>query len=1084
MKVFATVVQSRGLRGSTASGMLAASLLAAAVHAQDARTTQPAQSDDLVTLSPFVINAERDTGFVPASSLAGGRLAGDLKDTPVAYSVVTRDFIDALGITNISDAANWTPNSVTYVASNGGGYGDDASSSPGSFNVRGAGGGRGQRNFFNYYAPNDSYAAERFDMGRGPNAILFGNGGLGGVATTTTKQAKVNRTFGELSQLVGSWDTYRTTIDYNRGYKDKFAVRLAGVYGDAGGWRLKQFDKIKAGFLTTTFNLGKNTTVRAEGEYGEVARNQTFTNLTDRLSGWDGKTTFSGVATTLPSNANAIGVTRRNVGYNVYDPYSGLKDTVMSYQWDPITMGGGQSTGTPVAGYLPVPGSPGFGTDNATILYARNVPENRFANAIAGSEYRMPSRSFSLASDWPVLTERFRDLQVTVDHRIRNVYFQFAADANRTDQRTYTMDVRGNNQMFIDINRVLPNGAPNPHFLQPYADANLRRNVNYRDADAWRFAVGSFKDAGKWGYYTFNVMGGSSTNTYGNKALNLSLAQNADHRRWGSSGNELTETDRIRIRRYWNEPYRPFTAPSTMTYIDPINRIEKTVTPIWAVENDRADSSQDTKSRYDYLITAFNAKFFRNKLVVLGALRADKYHSVNFQQIKAGDYDPDNWNGLTAIFKPEAPEDYATLMYTPKDTAGKPTGPAVSADARPRDGNGNRLAQYAGDRFKDDYNAPAVDKSNVTKSVGAVWHMTNWVSPYVNYAETYNPPGYIQLLDSSFPPATVAKGIDVGLRFSLLKSRLNLTVLYYTNKELNNSVGASLNGTINGLLACNALGDTSTAGRNKRGVGNLPAIANDLRDREADGFELEAVANMSKQWRLMFNVGLPKVYEDNAYRLTRKYLDENWDMLKQIALDAGVRIDANNVASVDTSIPVNERSPDVNTAVNNYNSLVQNRNNLITNKRIVQDQPSFNIFTDYTIGSGRLKGLRIGIGTQWRGKQIAAYQANDTIVDPANPTRAIDDPDRSAYTALYTPNTYHNEVLTLGYSMRLASQKELRFDVRVNNLLNRQGAIYSSGSTALRPRNGDYTSPARETVCGNFAYQEPLSIKFTTTLKF
>lgn len=102
---------------------------------------------DAVVLSPFTVSTDRDSGFVAASSLAGGRLATDLKDTPVAYSVITRDFIDALGLTNAFEAASWSPNTVISIASNGGGVGDDVSGSPGSYNVRGAGGGRGQRNF-------------------------------------------------------------------------------------------------------------------------------------------------------------------------------------------------------------------------------------------------------------------------------------------------------------------------------------------------------------------------------------------------------------------------------------------------------------------------------------------------------------------------------------------------------------------------------------------------------------------------------------------------------------------------------------------------------------------------------------------------------------------------------------------------------------------------------------------------------------------------------------------------------------------------------------------------------------------------
>src|SRR6267142_456584 len=68
--------------------------------ATTAPTTAPTKEETLV-LSPFIVSAGEDTGFKAASALAGGRLKTSLEDTPVAYSVITRDFIDALGINDL-----------------------------------------------------------------------------------------------------------------------------------------------------------------------------------------------------------------------------------------------------------------------------------------------------------------------------------------------------------------------------------------------------------------------------------------------------------------------------------------------------------------------------------------------------------------------------------------------------------------------------------------------------------------------------------------------------------------------------------------------------------------------------------------------------------------------------------------------------------------------------------------------------------------------------------------------------------------------------------------------------------------------
>jgi hypothetical protein len=71
------------------------------------------KTEEAVVLSPFAVSTDKDVGFVAASSLAGVRLAGDLKDTPVAYSVLTREFIDALDLTDLMAANEWTVNSTS-----------------------------------------------------------------------------------------------------------------------------------------------------------------------------------------------------------------------------------------------------------------------------------------------------------------------------------------------------------------------------------------------------------------------------------------------------------------------------------------------------------------------------------------------------------------------------------------------------------------------------------------------------------------------------------------------------------------------------------------------------------------------------------------------------------------------------------------------------------------------------------------------------------------------------------------------------------------------------------------------------------
>ena len=233
-------------------------------------------------------------------------------------------------------------------------------------------------------------------------------------------------------------------------------------------------------------------------------------------------------------------------------------------------------------------------------------------------------------------------------------------------------------------------------------------------------------------------------------------------------------------------------------------------------------------------------------------------------------------------------------------------------------------------------------------------------------------------------------------------------------------------------------------------------------------------------------MSFPKVYESNLYPDVKAYIDKNLPLFKQIATDAGVLIDSNNTASVDLSIPINQRSPDATNATNAYNNIIAFRQNIVDGKRRSQDQPIVNIFADYTLQRTRLKGLRLGAGVRYRGKQIIGSRGSDTIVDPANPTRAIDDPNVNAYTPVYTPNDYYIVTATLNYTWRFKNRREVQANLVINNLLNDRGPQYSSiaqTASALRPIGGDYTTPARETVPISFALKQPISYNFQLTTK-
>ncbi|MBI5692463.1 MAG: hypothetical protein HZC55_20465 [Verrucomicrobia bacterium] len=1034
-------------------------------------------TDDAVRLSPFEVSSDRDTGFAAASSLAGGRLASDLRDTPVAYSVITRDFIDALGLTDLQSAAEWTTSS-TVAVDNGQ---QNFFFNPIQYTVRGAGGGRPQRNFFPQFNSGDSYNLERYDFGRGPNAILFGNGSLGGISSATTKRAQTNRPIRQLQFAVGSWENFRSTFDVNQPLNERFAVRAAGLWGDAGGWRLKDFDKREAVFLTGTYKPWRDAEIRLEGEYGANSRQSAVTFLNDRFSGWNG-TTYSAprALATLPSNANAIGVNRRGANYFIYLPFA-APGIVFNYQNDPITVAGGNTAQTPIAGYTWAnAGNVTFNTAGANLLYEINVPADRFALAERFSSFRTPTEEFTLSPDLPILRQRFRDLQLTYHQRWGRLHFEIAGDLNRSWALTNGEPNRDLPNVYIDINRVLPNGAPNPNFLVPYGDGQYMRGYRTFSENNARSAV-AYVWPTRFGHFTFNSLGGSNNSQNTSDHRYLSVARGADQHLWAYSN------QRIRIRRYWNTTSRPSPdiAGQPITYFDPNTNAPETIRPVWAIEADRRDTQNISTSKFNYALASLNAKLLRGRWVVLGAVRRDTFNFKSEQQINQGDY-PADWPATYRILRPPAPADYATLAYTPKDAQGRPVGPTQEADIRPRDSVGARLPQYANDRFKDDFNPPPVRGRQVTHSVGTVLHVASWFNPAINFSETFNPPGSIVRIDGRSLEPTVAKGTDYSVRMELFENKLNLNFVYYRTEEANNVIPQDGPAYFNALYDSNVVGDTSATGRNIRGIGRLPNQYRDTRTRTGDGYEIEITFNPSRAFRLTGNLGFPRLYEANANPDVRAYIDKNGALFKQIANDAGVIIGPDNIARIDESIPINQRSSDATNAMNAYNNIYSYRRNIVDGKRLQQDQPVANVFGDYTLQSGRLKGLRLGAGARYRGKQIFWSKVEDTIPNPDNPRVAIDDPTKDAYTPAYTPDDYVIVTATLAYTWRFKNRRELQANLVINNLLNDRGPAYSStaqNAHVMRPLNNDYTSPARETVPRYYALKQPISYNLTLTTR-
>jgi outer membrane receptor protein involved in Fe transport len=159
-------------------------LLVARVEIVAQAVPPPGPKEEVITLSPFSVHGSRDVGYVATESLAGGRLSTPLKDTGVALTVLTREFLDDIAANSFLEAADWAPNANSVYSSSGPQIFNDY-----QVNFRSMGAGFQSRNYFRWYVNSDVYNTSRIDFARGPNSVVFGDAGVGGIANVSSKRA-------------------------------------------------------------------------------------------------------------------------------------------------------------------------------------------------------------------------------------------------------------------------------------------------------------------------------------------------------------------------------------------------------------------------------------------------------------------------------------------------------------------------------------------------------------------------------------------------------------------------------------------------------------------------------------------------------------------------------------------------------------------------------------------------------------------------------------------------------------------------------------------------------------------------------
>lgn len=181
-------------------------------------------------------------------------------DVPQSLSIITAQDITDRGITAISEIIDYTPGVNT---SQGEGHRD-------SVVFRGV---RSTADFFldgnrddvQYYRA--LYNIEQVEILRGPNALLFGRGGTGGILNRVTKKASIGEQFAAYKAGLNTFGGFNGEIDSNFEIDESSAFRINAMYERLENHR-DFFDGSRVGVNPTArFELSEATTFDVSYEY-------------------------------------------------------------------------------------------------------------------------------------------------------------------------------------------------------------------------------------------------------------------------------------------------------------------------------------------------------------------------------------------------------------------------------------------------------------------------------------------------------------------------------------------------------------------------------------------------------------------------------------------------------------------------------------------------------------------------------------------------------------------------------------------------------------------------------------------------
>jgi iron complex outermembrane receptor protein len=455
-----------------------------AVHGQTVPAANPTArpTEPVVTLSPFEVRAEDDTGYQATNTTSGSRLATSLKDTAASISPFTPEFLSDIAATNVTEMLAYATNAeLNSGDAEGAGFNNprDFNSAGGEpFRIRGIPA-NVSTDYVENAAPQDLYNIERAEVASGANSILFGSGDAGGLVSLATKRANANRNRYVGQVVFGSWAYERYTVDLNQVLIPKtLAVRVNALYAKAETWRRYEYDDQKRYTAGITYRPFARTSLHASFEQGYTTKSVGLRwNASDQFTLWDATgRTVADVLPTPATSATALGLS--SLGANQRFTYF---------------------------------------TQDGTVHNMRNELRTNTAPKPVGT--LLPASVFPYDINWagpaPKLTRDLDSAQIALEHQFTDeLTVQAAYFRNRTDARARTFVYNGNTMdLFGDPNLTLPaqsgtGTVANARARQLYLETNQSGDRTDTENEIKRITLAYDLKAGRWlGRHRLAAMG-------------------------------------------------------------------------------------------------------------------------------------------------------------------------------------------------------------------------------------------------------------------------------------------------------------------------------------------------------------------------------------------------------------------------------------------------------------------------------------------------------------------------------------------------------------------------------------------------